>query len=93
LLAADASWQDLAGEGGALEALNEEQTGALCGPKPPRAASLMEMSGALDATLGGAGGAGGAGGLGMMSGRELLAMLQSLNAQTAESPSPAPSAR
>ena len=77
-LEGDATWQQFVGEEGALEALKLEQRGALCGPKPMRSGSLMDL-----AEGGGLGGLGGAGG--MISGRELLQVLQSLSAQHAAS--------
>ena len=63
----DAGWQAFAAEGGALERLDSERSGGLCGPKPSRGMSLMDM-------------AGGGGGVGMTS-QELLQVLQSLSAQ------------
>lgn len=63
----DAGWQTFAAEGGALERLDSERSGGLCGPKPSRGMSLMDM-------------AGGGGGVGMTS-QELLQVLQSLSAQ------------
>ena len=67
-LEADAGWQAFASEGGALERLESERSGGLCGPKPPRGMSLMDMAG------------GGGRGVGMTS-QELLQVLQSLSAQ------------
>jgi hypothetical protein len=79
---------------GPLQALNEQQAGTLCGPKPARPAPLYAQAAPPQAQGGGGGGsaaaAGGGGGAaagafgslmsggGLMSGRELLAMLQTL---------------
>lgn len=79
-LEADPAWQQFVGEEGALEALKLEQRGALCGPKPMRGGSLMDL--AESGWMEGLGGSGGA----RISGRELLRVLQTLSAQNADRP-------
>jgi hypothetical protein len=84
-LVAHAEWQAFCE--GALEALNEQQAGGLCGPKPMRPLPPYAMGGGGAASPGGGGGGGGAGGGfgGLMSGRELLAMLQTFSRMSTQS--------
>jgi hypothetical protein len=86
-LASHAEWQAFCE--GALAALNEQQAGGLCGPKPTRPLPPYAMGSGAAASPGGgntgAGGGAGGGFGGLMSGRELLAMLQTFSRMSTQS--------
>jgi hypothetical protein len=67
-LMVDAAWSEFSADGGPMHALFDEQGGDLCGPRPCR--PVVEEGQDLAELAGG----------GLMSGREILALLQGMSA-------------
>ncbi|GBF90098.1 hypothetical protein Rsub_02806 [Raphidocelis subcapitata] len=75
LLAASARWSAAAAPGGALSSLLAEQEGDLCGPRPQRVEPLSEEGGEVGDAIGGGS---------VISGEQLLAMLQDFSGFTTQ---------